>query len=454
MQKYISIYIVICIIIWLTNCSNNQKNKLKIPNEGKEINPITNDSLLTLVQYQTFQYFWEGAESNSGMARERFHVDGIYPQKDKNVVTTGGTGFGIMTILAGIKRDFISRHDGLKKIQKIVDFLKKADRFHGAWPHWLFGETGKVKPFSEKDNGADIVETAYLVQGLLAARQYFNQETKEEKKIVEDINRLWKEVEWSWFVKEDEKVIYWHWSPEYNWEMNLPVRGYNECLILYVLSVSSPTFPVMPEVYHHGWARDGKIKTVQKKYGYTLSLKHNYAEEYGGPLFWAHYSFLGLDPRNLKDQYADYWEQNKNHTLINRQWCIENPNGYKGYGENCWGLTSSYSFTGYASHAPGEKRDIGIISPTAALSSFPYTPDFSMNTLKHFYYELGDKIWGRFGFYDAFSIDKNWYPQKYLAIDQGPIVVMIENYRSGLLWNLVMSCPEIQNGLEKLGFTF
>jgi hypothetical protein len=415
---------------------------------------ITDDSLLTLVQYRTFQYFWEGAEPVSGMARERIHIDGVYPENDMNVVTTGGTGFGVMVILVGIERGFIPREDGYKQLLKIVEFLKNADRFHGAWPHWLYGETGKVKPFSEKDNGADIVETAYLMQGLLAVRQFFQNGSEREKELSADIDRLWRTVEWSWFTKGGEDVIYWHWSPDYKWEMNFPVRGYNECLILYVLAASSPTYPVQARAYHHGWARDGAIKIDTGKYGYVLTLRHNGAEEYGGPLFWSQYSFLGLDPRNLTDKYADYWENNTNQTLINWRWCALNPLKYKGYSDQCWGLTASYSINGYAAHAPGENTDLGVISPTAAISAIPYTPDHSLDALKHFYYVLGDKIWGDYGFYDAFSEQYDWYPERYLAIDQGPEVVMIENYRTGMLWSLFMSCPEIQKGLKRLGFSW
>ncbi len=438
----------------LSGCFFSDGVSVKGKSSNTEEPVISDDSLLTLVQYRTFQYFWEGAEPVSGMARERIHMDGIYPENDMNIVTTGGTGFGVMAILTGIERGFISREQGLERIRKITDFLAKADRFHGAWPHWLYGETGRVKPFSPKDDGADIVETAYLMQGLLAARQYFNQPTESEKKLVADINRLWEEVEWDWFTRGGRHVIYWHWSPRYEWEMNFPVEGYNECLILYVLAASSTTHPVEPAAYHDGWARKGKIRGNSRPYGYNLALKHNGAEEYGGPLFWAHYSFLGLDPRHLKDQYADYWEHNVNQTLINRQWCIENPGKYKGYGPDCWGLTAGYSPIGYAAHAPGRKTDLGVISPTAALGSFPYTPQFSMEALKCFYYRLGDKIWGKYGFYDGFSETANWYPKRYLAIDQGPEVVMMENYRSGLLWKLFMSCPEIQRGLDKLGFEY
>jgi hypothetical protein len=438
----------VLVVLVILSCTNNRDTKDPV------FEKISDDSLLTLVQYRTFLYFWDGAEPVSGMARERFHVDGIYPDNDMNVVTSGGTGFGVMAILVGIERGFITREEGLKRLQQIVGFLQDADRFHGAWPHWLYGETGKVKPFSTKDNGADIVETAYLIQGLLAVKQYFIDGNAEEKKLAEDIDSLWREVEWSWFTKGGENVIYWHWSPDYKWEMNFPVQGYNECLILYILASSSPTFPVPPEAYHQGWARSGGIITNSGKYGYVLTLRHNGAEEYGGPLFWSHYSYLGLDPRNLKDKYADYWQHNRNHTLINWKWCSENPKHYKGYSSECWGLTASYSVDFYAAHAPGEQSDLGVISPTAALSSMPYTPQQSMAALKHFYYKHGNKIWGEYGFYDAFSEQSYWFPQKYLAIDQGPEIVMIENYRTGFLWDLFMENPEIRTGLGKLGFEF
>jgi len=451
-MKTLSLFLSFVILLTI-NCSSGDNNHGR--KSGIEISQgkISDDSLLTLVQYRTFEYFWDGAEPNSGMARERFHVDGIYPENDMNVVTSGGSGFGLMAILAGIERGFITRGEASARYSKIIDFLKKADRFHGAWPHWIYGETGKVKPFSQKDDGADIVETAYLMQGLLAVREYFINGSEKEKVLASEIDKLWREVEWSWFTKGGENVLYWHWSPNYGWDMNFAVRGYNECLILYILAASSPTFPIQASVYHEGWARSGAINTLSGKYGYILNLRHNGAEEYGGPLFWAHYSYLGLDPRYLKDKYADYWQENKNQTLINWKWCSLNPGKFAGYSDSCWGLTASYSINGYAAHAPGEVNDLGVIAPSAALSSFPYTPEQSMNAMKHFYYILGNKIWGEFGFFDAFSEQNNWFPQRYLAIDQGPVVVMIENFRTGLLWNLFMSSPEIQNGLKILGFT-
>lgn len=416
---------------------------------------FTDDELLNEVQYATFQYFWDGAEPASGMARERYHVDGHYPQDDRNVVTSGGSGFGLMAIIVGAERGFITREEAAGRFERIVGFLEEADRFNGLWPHWMQGETGESKPFSQYDDGADIVETAFLVQGLLTVRQYLRDGPEREQEIAGRIDTLWREVNWNWHTKDgEENVLYWHWSPNHDWEMNHTIQGYDEAMITYILAASSPTHPIDPEVYHEGWARGGGIILEDHEaYGYSLPVRHNGAEEYSGPLFWAHYSYLGLDPRNLEDQYGNYWENNRNHSLIHYEYAIENPLGYEGYGEDLWGLTASYSIDGYAGHRP-HGVDHGVITPTAALSSFPYTPDESMNVLRNLFENYHEETFGPYGFYDAFSPEHNWFPERYLAIDQGPIVVMIENHRSGLLWDLFMSSEEIQEGLDRLGFTY
>jgi hypothetical protein len=268
-----------------------------------------------------------------------------------------------------------------------------------------------------------------------------------ELDLISDINQLWEEVEWDWYT-QGENSITWHWSPNFGFEKNLKVRGWNEALIVYVLAASSPTHPVDPVVYHEGWARSGNIMNGNTFYGITLPL----GRDYGGPLFFEHYSFLGLDPRNLSDQYASYWDQVQAHTLINLAYCIYNPLQWIGYNEYCWGLTASDGNNGYSAHSPTNDR--GVITPTAAISSLPYTPEESMRAIRHFYFILGDRLWGDYGFYDAFNFTENWVASSYLAIDQGPIIVMIENYRTGLCWNLFMTSPEIQQGLDELGFNY
>jgi hypothetical protein len=398
---------------------------------------ISDDELLTLVQSQTFKYFYDFAQPNSGIARER--------NTSGDLVTSGGSGFGLMALIVGIERGFITREQGLSRFEKIVSFLETADRFHGAWAHWMNGNTGDVIPFSTKDNGGDLVETSFLLQGLITVRQYLNPNVTREQNLINRINELWKDVEWSWYRKNNENVLYWHWSPNFGWEMNFPMYGYFEQQITYILASASPTYSIPKIVYTNGYGRNGSIVKNNTHYGIQLPL------ESPSPLFWVHYSYLGMDP-NFTDEYANYWTQNVNATRINQAYCIANPRGFIGYSQDCWGLTSSDTPGGYAAHAPG--NDSGTISPTAALSSFPYTPEESMKALKFFYYTLGDRLWGQYGFYDAFNPTQDWYANSYLAIDQGPIIVMIENYRTGLLWDLFMSAPELQTAFTKLNITY
>lgn len=440
------------ILLSIFSCKNNTKNKenseLAIANNTKV--ELTENQLLDTIQYQTFNYFWDGAEPNSGMARERLHMDDVYPTSPKNTVTTGGTGFGLMAILVGVERGWITREQAFNRYTKIVNFLENADRFHGAWSHWIDGETGKVYPFGKKDNGGDLVETAFLIQGLLTVSEYFKDGNKQEQELVAKIDQLWREVEWNWYTKGGKDVLYWHWSPEYGWDMNFPVGGYNECLIMYVLAAASPTHPISKEVYEKGWARNGAIVSKDSYYDEELVLDYfEHSDAPIGPLFWAHYSYLGLNPKGLTDQFGDYWKLTQNHAKIHYKYAIDNPKNYKGYGKDIWGFTSSYSVNGYAGHRPGD--DLGVVSPTAALSSFPYTPKESMQMLKNLY-KNHDSLIGKYGPYDAFSFEYNWYLPRYLAIDQGPIPVMIENHRTGLFWKLFMKNSDVQTGLKKLGF--
>lgn len=400
---------------------------------------ISDEELLNLVQEQTFKYFWDFGHPVSGLARER--------NTPGETVTSGGSGFGIMAILVGIERGFITRAEGIDRLEKIVNFLGQADRFHGAWSHWLNGATGKVIPFSANDDGGDLVETSYLAMGLITARQYLDGGDTQESNVIDAINDLWQSIEWDWYT-QNENSLTWHWSPNFEWEKNLKIRGWNEALITYIMAAASPTHSMDKAVYEEGWSRNGGMANGSDFYGITLPL----GNDYGGPLFFEHYTFMGLDPRNLSDQHASYWQQAVNHTAINRAYCIDNPLNYVGYSTHSWGLTASDGNSGYSAHSPTNDR--GVITPTAALSSFPYTPVHSMEALKHFYYTLGDMLWGEYGFYDAFNFTGGWVADSYLAIDQGPIIIMIENHRTGLLWELFMSAPEVQTGLNKLGFTY
>lgn len=400
---------------------------------------ITDDELLTLIQQKAFRYFYDFGHPVSGMARER--------DNSGDIVTMGGSGFGVMALIVGMERGFITRGEGLARLAKILGFLETCDRFHGAWPHWLNGSTGKVVPFSEKDNGGDLVETSYMVQGLYAMRQYLDSSSVSEKPLIDRIALLVNGVEYDWYARS-QNVLYWHWSPNYGWAINMQLKGYNETLITYVVAASSTTHTISAAAYHQGYASNGAIKNGNSYYGYVLPL----GESYGGPLFFTHYSFLGLNPTNLVDAYAGYWQQNVNQSMINRAYCMANPKKYIGYSSDCWGLTACDNPWGYSTHSP--TNDLGVIAPTAAISALPYTPEQSMKAIRQFYYLFGNRLWGEYGFYDSFDITAGWWASSTLAIDQGPIICMIENYRSGLLWNLFMSSPEVNSGLTKLGFTY
>ncbi|MEX0986053.1 MAG: glucoamylase family protein [Bacteroidales bacterium] len=400
---------------------------------------VSDEELLNIVQVQTFRYFWDFAHPVSGLNRER--------NTSADNVTSGGSGFGVMAIPVGIERGYITREEGVARLRTIVDFLGTADRFHGAWSHWLSGSTGDVNPFSSKDDGGDLVETSYMAMGLITVRQYLNEAVTDEAALITDINTLLDAIEWDWYT-QGENSLTWHWSPNYDFEKNHKIRGWNEALITYVMAASSTTHTISKEVYEIGWGGGPNMVNGNQYFGITLPL----GPSYGGPLFFEQYSFIGIDPRNMEDQYANYWEQAVNHTLINRQHCIVNARGYVGYSEDCWGLTASDGNKGYSAHSPTNDR--GVITPTAALSSIPFTPEQSMDAMRHFYYKLGDRLWGPYGFYDAFNVTENWFGTSNIAIDQGPMLLMIENYRTGLLWDLFMSAPEVQAGLTKLGFTY
>lgn len=447
---------LILLMPFLISCGCSDKNPTN-PGDPVDDTPtgpvLTDTELLDKVQRESFKYFWDYAESNSKLARERYHTD--EPFVDEHLVTTGGSGFGLMTILVGIERGFVTREEAVGRLSTALTFLENADRFHGAWSHWINGQTGQVVPFGAPDNGGDLVETAFMCQALICVREYFKEGSEEEQALAAKADVLWKGVEWDWYTRGGQNALWWHWSPDNEWVMNFKLEGYNECLITYIMAAASPTHPVQAAAYHEGWARSGAIVSGASKYDMPLVFNYNGVSNNVGPMFWAHYSFLGLNPNGLTDQYADYWTLTQNHAKIMYQHSVQNPYGWEGYGPDVWGLTASYSrntngTTGYSAHMPTNDR--GVITPTAALSNFPYTPTESMAALRYLYETTDMNLIGVAGPYDAFSPHYNWRTPRYLAIDQGTIVPMIENHRTGMLWNLFMNAPEIQSGLTELGF--
>ena len=419
---------------------------------------MTDDELLTMVQEASFHYYWEAAESKSGLAKE--NISGRH-----NMIAMGASGFGIMALLTGTERKFITRKESVERFLKILNFLEKAETFHGAYPHFMNGPTGKVEPFfGKQDNGADLVETSFLFQGLIAARQYFSGSDPSEKMIREKITGIWKKVEWDWFKQyPNSKFLYWHWSPDQGWVINHNLIGWNETMVTYLLAIASPTHSVPASMYYSGWAnqdstgqkyrsgwsgtKDGSMYTNGNSY-YRIKLDVGVSN--GGPLFFTHYSYMGYDPHLITDNYTNYFRNNQNIAKINYRYCVDNPKHFLGYSDSSWGLTASIGPFDYYPDEPVAWQDHGKMTPTGAISSFPYTPAESMKALKNFYFNYGKFLWGEYGFRNAFDLNINWCSDNYMGLDQAPMTVMIENYRTGFMWKLFMGDPDVKAGMEKL----
>lgn len=449
-------YLLSCLLlaVFTTSHANRMvKDTIMSHAQGKtrKLKFKNDEEFLSYIQKSHFEYMWNGAEPSSGLARVRMLADN--PDKDHDVITVGGSGFGVAGIIVAMERGFITHKQGVDRLDKIVTFLAKAKRYHGMWPHWIRAVTGETIPFANatsKDDGGDVAESSFMMESLLCVRQYLKDGNKKEKSIAGQIDGLWREMDWNWY-RNDHDYMFWHWSPNYAFEKNFPLMGYNESLMAYILGASSPTHSLPKSSYYNGFCRAGAILNTNSLYGYPVIVKHNTGENYVGPMFWTFFSYIGFDPRGLKDELGiNYWDVNVSQAKIQHAYCVSNPKGFKGYGDNCWGFTAGYSVKGYSAH--NLKNDKGVISPTAALGSFPYTPTESMKALKHYYFDMGDKLWGEYGFYDGFSETDNLVLRNYLANNECTIAPMIENYRTGLLWKLFMSCPEIQAGLSKLHF--
>lgn len=411
-----------------------------------EYNGLSDDALLTLIQQRHFRYFYNGGHPNCRMARE-----GINMGHSLDTVTTGGTGMGLISMVVGAERGFESRSNIAGRVLTALAFLQDVTpRYHGVWSHHYNGNTGQTIPFAgAKDDGGDLVETAFLIEGMLTARQYFDDpDDPVETEIRARVTQMWEEVEWDWYRRyPGSNVLFWHWSPTYGWDLNHEIRGYNEAQIVYLLAIASPTHPMPASAYHLGWAGGGYTNS-NSYYGFRQWV----GPPLGGPLFFTHYSNLGFDPRYKRDAYANYYENARNISLIHHAYAIDNPGAHAGYHALSWGLTASFNPWGYSAHSP--TNDNGTIAPTAAMSAMPYTPAESVATARYFFDTYGTALLGVYGFYDAFTPDVDWIAPGYIAIDQGPVAPMIENYRTGLCWRLFMSNPEIAPMMAAIGMHY
>lgn len=394
---------------------------------------LETNRLLTEVQKDGFNYFYAFGHPVSGLPR-------LSLRRDPDTCAIGATGMGLFNIGVGIDRHFITRQEGVDRTLQELKFLSQAERFHGAFPHLINGQTGKAIAFSRYDDGADIVETAFLMEGVLFAREFFSRTNAEEMEIRLLADDLWRDVEWNWFVRYDPgPYLVWHWSPKYGYKINLHITGFNECQLAYLLAMASPTHPIKPEAYWHGW--EGPLYGVKRtSYGIHLNLGNKSAP--APPLFMAHYSYLGLDPHDLWYRNKTYFDHFRDFCLVQVRYAWSKSDIYEGYGP-LWGITASDGPDGYRPFQPG-KQDNGTLAPTAALSSMPYVPMQSLPCLMEMYQHNGSSLWGPIGFYDAFNPTRKWVAQAYLCIDQGPIAPMIENYRTKMCWKTFMKCPELR----------
>lgn len=391
------------------------------------------------LHHSTFEYFWSGSHPDSGLPRDRMKSDG---QPIHEITSISGVGFGFLALIVGVYRSWITRQDGLDRANRMLRSLDRVKRFHGAFPHFVHTSGGKTIPFAKYDDGGDLVETALLVQALICAREFFDGQTFGEIDLRRSVTDIVETVEWDWFTRGKPGPLFWHWSPRYGWAKNLPIVGWNEALVAYVLAAGSAAHAVDRSSYHAGWARNGDIKNNAMYLGIRLPL----GEPYGGPLFLSQYSFCTLDPRGLGDAYCDdYREQVYAHSLINYRVCSTRYERQDG-----WGLSACDGPKGYVVNSPTD--DHGIIATTAALSSMPFLPARSKQAAMRFLKWRGGALKGRFGLMDSFQPSSGWVSKTHLAINQGPVVAMMENHRSGLIWDLFMNAGEVRRGMVKLGF--
>jgi hypothetical protein len=401
---------------------------------------LDDEAFLDLVQRTAFDYFWYETNPANGLIKDR--------SSDPSLSSIAAVGFGLSALTVGIDRGWISREAGRARVLTTLTFLwnsphgpePDATGYKGFYYHFLDMQTGR----RDGDSELSTIDTALLLGGVLHVQQYFDQADATEDQIRALADAIYRRVEWPWMQVRAPKVCH-GWTPErgfllYDW------GGYNEAMILYLLALGSPTFPIHPEA----WAAWTSSYAWETHYGHAFVVFP--------PLFGHQYSHVWVDFRDIQDPYMrdkglDYFENSRRATLANRAYAIANPHGWADYGENVWGLTASDIPSSYrARGAPPGESDDGTITPTAVGGSLVFTPRESLAALRYMYTTYRTRLWGPYGFKDAFNPSIKWFASDYLGIDQGPFVLMLENYRTGRIWNVLMPHAAIQRGLKRAGF--
>lgn len=467
LQKKITqwIYLSGFLAFALFSCGENKK-----ADTGKSTMPAATDSVKSKIESpfldslseRTFHYFWDLADPVSAQVPDRW--------PSESFSSIAATGFGLTAYLVGVERGYITRQQAAERVLKTLKFLQDAPKgdsksgvigFRGFFYHFIDMRTG----LRFKEVELSTIDTGLLMAGILSCQTYFDGDNNTENQIRAIADALYRAVEWDWALN-DKKCMSMGWNPESGF-LDAQWKGYNEAMVLLVMALGSPTHPI-PEGSWQEW-------TKTYKWGkYYDQEMVNF-----GPLFGHQYSHMYIDFRGIQDAYMkekgiDYFENSRRATYANRAYCINNPSGFTGYSENVWGLTAcdgpgnegksdpNISFMGYSARGAAKWYvvDDGTIAPTAAGGSIPFAPEICIPALEEMHNKYGSMIYDKYGFKDAFNLSfprtdgqHGWVDQDYLGIDEGPIVIQIENYRNELVWNLMKKNPYIVDGLKKAGFT-
>lgn len=451
MKKVFSLIMFLILLTTSVGCDDSKSET----SEKEKISAFKKD-----LKQRTFNYFWQIVDTAN------FQTDDRYPTR--HFTSIAATGFALASYIIGVENTYISREAAAERVHKALNWLWNSKQgpdnqgttgYKGLYYHFL----NYVDGTRYKDVELSTIDSGLLFAGILACQSYFDKDQAIENEIRSLADSLFLRAEWDWAMNNQD-VMSMGWKPESGF-IEASWKGYNEAMILLIMAMGSPTHPIPDD----SWENWTKTYEWESFYGYEhLNF---------GPLFGHQYSHMFIDFRGIQDAYMqekqiDYFENSRRATLANRAYCMDNPSDFKGYGENFWGLTAcdgpantklmlqnrerifkTYNARG-AAH--GYIEDDGTITPTAAGGSIPFTPDESIATLFAMKEKFGERLYQEYGFKDAYNLtfaEEGWFNPDYIGIDQGPILIMLENHETELIWNLMKKNQYIINGLQKAGFT-
>jgi hypothetical protein len=463
MKKIMLFSIVIAGFLLPTACNQSPSSKSNPPSGEVKISiPAQFD--LDDLKRRTFNYFWVEADPVTGLIEDRV--------PNRQFSSIAATGFGLSAYIIGVENGYVSRAEAAEKVLRLLRFLWNAPQdsamsgiagYKGYYYHFLDMRTGH----RYKDVELSTIDTGLLMAGILSVMEYFNGDEVVEEEIRSLADALFLRVEWDFFLN-GTPALSMGWFPDRGF-LDAEWVGYNEAMVMLVMALGSPTHPI-PEICWEKW-------TATYDWGGYYGYEHvNF-----GPLFGHHYSHMYLDFRGIYDDYMmekgiDYFENSRRATYGNRAYCLDNPLGFKDYSDTIWGLTACdgpgylekmidgrmVTFEGYSARGAAlvHARDDGTLAPTAAGGSIPFAPEICLPALRAMYNRYGDKLYGEYGFLDSFNPtftfgqgnEEGWFDVDYLGIDQGAILIMLENYQSGLIWDLMKKNKYIRTGLGNAGF--